>query len=89
MDPKKSADIQKRIDKYKVKKPKIKPISNGNQAFNIAIELVAGMIVGLIIGLLLDKLFASKPLFLIICLILAMVAAFRSIWDKYIKSNGT
>jgi ATP synthase protein I len=89
MDLKKHLDIQKRIDKYKIKKTTPKQVASGNQAFNIAIELVAGMIVGLIIGLFFDNLFDSKPLFLIICLILAMVAAFMSIWNKYIKSNGT
>lgn len=88
MDLKKHTDIQKRIDKHKVKKPTTRQISNSNQAFNIAVELVAGMIVGLIMGLLFDNLFDSKPLFLIICLILAMVAAFKSIWNKYIRSNG-
>ena len=88
MNLKKHADIQKRIDKYKVKKPTTRQISNSNQAFNIAVELVAGMVVGLIMGLLFDNLFDSKPLFLIICLILAMVATFKSIWNKYIKSNG-
>ena len=92
MDLKKHSDIQKRIDKYKTNKTKkvtTKQVSSGNQAFNIAIELVAGTIVGLIIGLFFDNLFDSKPLFLIICLILAMVAAFKSIWNKYIKNNGT
>ena len=88
MNLKKHTDIQKRIDKHKAKKPTTRQISNSNQAFNIAVELVAGTIVGLIIGLLFDNLFDSKPLFLIICLILAMAAAFRSIWNKYIKSNG-
>jgi ATP synthase protein I len=89
VNPKKYIDIQKRIDKYKIKKTSVKPISGGNKAFNIAVELVAGTVVGLIIGLFLDNLFDSKPLLLIICLILAMVAAFKSIWIKYIKNNGT
>ena len=54
-------------------------------AFNIAIELVAGVIVGLIVGLFFDNLFDSNPIFLIICIILAMIASFRSIWKKNIK----
>ena len=89
VNPKKYIDIQKRIDKYKVKKTSVKPISYGNQAFNIAVELVSGTVVGLIIGLFFDNLFDSKPLFLIICLVLAIIAAFKSIWNKYIKNNGT
>jgi ATP synthase protein I len=89
MDLKKHDAIKKRIDEHKVKKTTTKPVSESNRAFNIAIELVAGMIVGVIIGLFFDNLFDSKPLFLIICLVLAIVAAFKSIWNKYIKSNGT
>lgn len=89
MDLKKHEAIQKRIDQYKVKKTTNKPASSGNQVFNIAVELVAGMVVGVIIGLFFDNLFDSKPLFLIICLIVAMVASFKLLWNKYIKSNGT
>lgn len=74
-------------------KQKIEPAKSAKAApnralLNIAFELVAGVIVGLLIGLLLDNLFDSKPLFLIICLIMSMIAAFKSIWYKYIK-NGT
>lgn len=89
MNLKKHDDIQKRIDKYKVKKAAIHPIENGNQAFNIAIELVAGMIVGVIVGLFFDNLFDSKPLFLIICLTVSIIASFRLIWSKYIKRDVT
>ncbi|CAM9999717.1 unnamed protein product [Choristocarpus tenellus] len=42
-------------------------------------------IVGLIIGVFFDNLFDSKPIFLIICIILAMVASLRSIWKKNIN----
>ncbi|MCP5374510.1 MAG: AtpZ/AtpI family protein [Rickettsiaceae bacterium] len=55
----------------------------GSPIIDIASELVAGAIVGVIMGILLDKLFNSKPLFLIICIILASIATFRSIWKKY------
>jgi ATP synthase protein I len=86
MDHEKYSDIQKRIAKYKKTTPAAKkPPSSTNLAFNIAVELVAGVIVGVIVGLLFDNLFASKPFFLIICLILSMIAAFKLIWNKYIK----
>ena len=78
-------DIQKRINKFKDKKSTAHNVGNSNKAFNIAVELVAGAIVGLIIGMFFDNLFDSKPIFLIICIILAMVAAFRSIWKKNIN----
>lgn len=89
MDHKKYKDIQQRIDKLTKQDPILKPPANANQVFNIAVEMVASVIVGLMIGLFFDNLFDSKPIFLIICLILSMVAAFRLIWNKYIKNNGT
>ncbi len=76
--------IQKRIDGFKTKDEQEKNVKSGNVAFNIAIELVAGAIIGVIIGLFLDNLFDSKPIFLIICIILSFIAAFKTIWHKYI-----
>lgn len=83
---KKIDELQEKIDKLKdnnVKRGVSKKSSS--PIIDIAAELVAGVLVGVIIGLMMDNLFASKPLFLIICIILAIVAAFRSIWKKYIK----
>ncbi len=88
MNNKKYEEIEREIDKLKAEKTESSAPSNGNTAFNIAVELVAGVIVGVIIGLFFDNLFDSKPAFLIICLMLAIAATFRSIWNKYIKSNG-
>lgn len=88
MSNKKYEEIEKEIDKFKEEKNRSTVLSSGSAAFNIAVELVAGVIVGVIIGLLFDNLFDSKPVFLIICLILATIATFRSIWNKYIKNNG-
>lgn len=85
MNKDKFNDIQKKIDKFKNNKPITSKIGNNSMAFNIAIELVAGVIVGLIVGLFFDNLFDSNPIFLIICIILAMIASFRSIWKKNIK----
>ena len=89
-------DIHKRyneidigIKKFKCEKPSKQVISNSSAAFNVAIELVAAMLVGVIIGFIFDNLFDSKPVFLIICIMLAIVAAFRSIWNKHIKYNGS
>jgi F0F1-type ATP synthase assembly protein I len=88
MTDSKHKKIEKRIKDLKQKIEPAKPIEAGPNSplLNIAFELVAGIIVGLLIGLLLDNLFDSKPLFLIICLILAIIAAFKSIWNKYIGS---
>ena len=89
MNKDKFGEIQKRIDKISVDKTPIKKVGNSGKAFNIAVELLAGAIAGLIIGMFFDNLFDSKPIFLILCIILAMVAAFRSIWKNNIKSDGT
>lgn len=48
----------------------------------VAMDIVSGAIVGVIIGLFLDKIFDSKPLFLIICIILGVMASFKNIWIK-------
>ena len=81
MENKKLQDIQTRINQYSKKKKKI-DTSNATP-LNVAIELVAGILVGLIMGIFFDNLFASKPLCLIICLMLSICASFRSIWNKY------
>ena len=78
--------VKKRIEKIKEEQLSISSKKHtSSPIIDIASELVAGVIVGVIVGVLLDKLFTSKPLFLILCIILASIAAFRSIWRKYIK----
>lgn len=78
--------VKKRIEKIKEEQLSISSKKHTSSTIiDIASELVAGVIVGVIVGILLDKLFSSKPLFLILCIILASIAAFRSIWRKYIK----
>lgn len=89
MNKDKFGKIQERIDKLSEKKSPLKKVESGGKAFNVAIELLAGVVAGLIIGIFFDNLFDSKPISLIICIILGMVAAFRSIWKKNIKSDGT
>ncbi|NRB10284.1 MAG: AtpZ/AtpI family protein [Rickettsiaceae bacterium] len=84
----KQQEIKQRIKQLKSDNKPVKTvISNSNMAFNIAVELVAGVIVGVIIGIFLDKIFASKPIFLIICIVLSIIAAFRLIWNKYINKD--
>lgn len=56
-----------------------KPVGN---LLNISTDLVSGVIVGLVIGFYLDKWLETKPLFIIICLIIGMVAGFRMIWRE-------
>lgn len=85
-------DLQKRIEKIKASKDKnsfTKNTSEYNLAMTVATELVAGLVVGVIIGVFLDKVFDSKPLFLILCLLFGMVASFRTIWKKMDRKNGS
>ncbi len=85
----KIAALKARIEKAsKANAPaQIKLASNNSKAFNVAIELLAGTIVGVIIGLFLDKIFASKPLFLIICIVLGNLASLRIIWKMVNKKD--
>lgn len=89
MNSKNSDNIQKRIEEIKSIRQKSHNVKNSNVVFNIAIELVAGGVIGIIIGWGIDNLFDSKPIFLIICIMLAFTAAFKTIWHKYVKNNGS
>lgn len=55
---------------------------------DVAAEIAAGVFVGVIIGLFFDNLVDSKPIFLIICIIVSIVSAFRSIWKKYTSNKA-
>jgi F0F1-type ATP synthase assembly protein I len=86
MKKNKFKDIQRKIDQFKDKSNNSVGISrvkaNNSKIFDVATELVAGVIIGLMMGIFFDNLFDSKPLFLIICMIVAIIAAFRSIWKS-------
>lgn len=47
--------------------------------FNFGVELVANILVGVILGLFIDKYFHTKPIGLLICLMLSILAAFKII----------
>lgn len=88
MNEDKQQELKQRIKRLKSDSKPVKiVISNSSMPFNIAVELVAAVVVGLIIGIFLDKMFASKPIFLIICIVLSIIAAFRLIWNKYINKD--
>lgn len=82
-------ELQKKIDNLKDKQKHLttKDTNPASAIMDVAAELTAGVIVGVIIGLVFDNLFDSKPLFLISCIILSVIAAFRSIWKKYINNK--
>ena len=74
----------KKLDNLKAKKD----ILNTSIIYNVIIELIASIIVGFVIGNFFDKMFASKPIFLIICLVISLIAAFRMITKEVLKNNG-
>lgn len=76
--------VEAEIVKFKkiATKNKLSRSSNDYSPLSIGVEIVAGVLAGLIFGFLLDKLFASKPLFLIIGLIFGNIASARTIWRK-------
>lgn len=77
-------EIKARIKAHQAKSNTSTSISNYNSnPFNIAVEIVAGVVAGLVVGIFLDKLFTSKPIFLIVCLIISNIASGRSIWQKF------
>lgn len=81
---KKSEEIQEKIDQYKISEDQPQ-LNLGNFGFDIAIEIVSAAIVGVIVGLIFDYLFDSRPISIIICLMLSFVASFRLIYKKYIE----
>lgn len=87
MENRKFEEIDNKIREIQVKKGLTKKTTINSKGLNIAIELVAGTISGVIIGLLFDNLFDSKPIFLIICLILSIIATFKTIWIRYVNTK--
>ena len=51
-------------------------------ALTIATDLLAGVAVGSFTGYYLDIYFGTKPLWLLICIMLGCLAAFRLIWKE-------
>jgi F0F1-type ATP synthase assembly protein I len=77
-------ELESKIKKFKKKHtaaPQKSSIffNNNSVLFNLGIELFANICVGTILGLVLDKYLDSKPICLLICLILSILAAFKVI----------
>lgn len=82
--------LKEKVDKLKDEKIIKQPFNNQLNPISIGIELVAGALAGLIIGVFLDKLFTTKPIFLIICLSFGIIASFKTILQKTkIRNNGS
>ncbi len=67
--------------------PTPKPAYQAISSLLIATELVAGSTVGIIIGVFLDKMFDSKPIFFIVCLLIGLLASIKIIWQKVVNKK--
>jgi ATP synthase protein I len=81
-DPDRLAALEKRIEKLKGKEPVRRAdtgvvFSQGEVAWRMVVELVTGMVLGLAIGFGLDVLFGTRPIFLIIFVLLGFGAGIR------------
>lgn len=85
-------NLEDKIKKFKLKDEQLTSNQFGKtnsssekmttKALMVGIDLVAGVLVGVIIGTFFDKLFTTKPIFLIICILLGIITSFRNIWLK-------
>ncbi|WP_253308172.1 MULTISPECIES: AtpZ/AtpI family protein [unclassified Rickettsia] len=87
MDQEKLKNIQKRIKEFKATENSNLKSKQEINAFTIGVDLVAGTMVGVFIGITIDKLFNSKPLFLILCMIIGIIAGFNIIRQKLKITN--
>lgn len=82
-DPERLKALEARLAKVKgASKPerseKGKAFSQGEMAWRMVIELVSGMLIGLSIGFGLDYLFNTRPIFLVIFVLLGFAAGVRT-----------
>lgn len=81
-DPARLKALEDRIDALKAKdKPASRGmggIGHGEAAWRMVLELVTGMGLGLAVGYGLDTLFGSKPIFMVIFVLLGFAAGIRT-----------
>ena len=84
--------LSKKIDKMKSNKKEnsVKSFKVQNDGWRMVIELVVGLLIGLGIGLVLDIFFNTKPLFLIIFVLLGFIAGIKTMMNtaKTIKKEA-
>lgn len=76
-------ELMKIKNKHSIAKRVLK--SNIPMSFRVCIEISSAIIAGLIIGAILDKLFETKIIFTILCLILGCISSFRTIYILMMK----
>tara|TARA_X000000950_G_C13841712_1_gene630567 strand:+ start:1314 stop:1604 length:291 start_codon:yes stop_codon:yes gene_type:complete len=83
--------LHQAIENKRIKKEKKIPQSkigiNYSIAINITIELITGMALGFFLGIMLDNYLQTKPLMLIIFIILGIIVGFYNMY-KTLKRYG-
>ncbi|MDX1949391.1 MAG: AtpZ/AtpI family protein [Rickettsiales bacterium] len=77
-------NLNKDLEKFSA--PKTKQNNEALRAERVLAELVAGLIFGVFVGYQLDKYFETKPLFLIILIILGLAGSFYNIYKQVSKN---
>ncbi len=88
---KKAKDIEHRLKRLKgaeVEQPKAMMKGDKAMGERAFAEIVGGMLFGVITGWLLDDAFNSRPLFLIIMIILGLAGSIYSIYKAFEKQAG-
>ena len=81
-------NLKKRLSKFRKKASEQKDNNATNSyALIVSSEIISAVIIGTGLGYALDYYFNTKPLFIIVCLILSCVACFRSIYKLVMNKN--
>lgn len=80
-------NLEKKVNKALDEQAKTsdKTISNGNPAIKILSELISGIAVGVFLGYFLDEYFNTKPLLLILCMLLGFSGSMLNIYKDLTK----
>lgn len=80
----KLTELGKKIEamQHNSKKKPIQPAANSEGAWVVASELIGGVTIGGLLGYYLDDYFHTKPLFLLILLILGLISSLYTIYKK-------
>ncbi len=77
-------NLDKEIENFSTSKTKTK--NEALKAERVLAELIAGLIFGIFIGFHLDDYFNTKPLFLIVLIILGLAGSFYNIYKQVSKN---
>ncbi len=92
-DPNRLRDLEARLAKVKGTQTEQatgagKAFSQGEIAWRMVIELVSGLILGLMIGFGLDKLFDTRPIFLVIFVLFGFAGGVRTMLGTAREMTG-